>query len=324
MENTLCGVHTKNSQAGTNRIRYSVDYLKKLMNKIDDNAINKINFDAPGIKSFRDTTKKDTPITNEMIGSIAGKFQEILNKMTIDNYNILITETLKLKFEDSEEMMQKIIEILYNKIVDEPYNNHLYIRVLLGIQNKNFKERTIFQYFITLAKNNFDDTFKFKPQELSDMYFDKETSGEDISDIDKLVKKKCGLMRVLIRMYLEKVRISYSIIENCFDMLLSAIQPLKNNDHENFKHFDDNDNDDKKRYKYAISYLYGSMLYDMLMEGSNEHKIIKHEDGNLLLCELKEFVPIRKKINDSVQFFALSIIKNNLKSILNEKYNNFI
>jgi hypothetical protein len=296
---------------------YQINMLCELLKNFDNSELQKINLDMPGVKYARESIKKDHIISSSMVGSIAGKFQEAMNKMTLDNSNNLINEILKLNFDESQEMMLKISEIIYNKIIDEPFNNYIYILIFIGTKHRAFQGKTLINYFINIAKNNFDQTFLLTPNELADMYFEREM-GEEINKIDILVKKKCGLMRALVRMYLEKTYVSFDIIYDCMAVLINNLEAIKIIN--NISISDLLDEDDTQRYRCALSFLYGSMLFELLDEGTKPHKSIKMS-GNQPLNEVKSVVDIiSNKLIHLIDLLLLSSVKNNLKNIIEEKY----
>lgn len=297
-------------------VRYPVSLLTKMLENYDNAYLQRINLDAPGVKYARESIKKDHIICSNMVGSIAGKFQEAMNKMTMDNSNNLINEILKLNFDESHESMLKISEVIYNKIVDEPFNNHIYILIFVGTINRNFKGKTLINYFINLAKNNFDQTFTLGEEELANMYFEREVA-EDLTPIDKMVKKKCGLMRALVRMYIEKTYVSYDIIYNCLIVLIKKLNILANMD-VNIKFEDE---DDLRRYQCAVSYLYGSMVHDLLDEGIKSHKLVNPSKGNTQLNKIDDIKHIvQEQLVPLINNLTLSSVKNNLKTIIDDRY----
>lgn len=312
---------------GSANLTYPVPMLMKILENFDNSELQKIHLDAPGVKYAREIIKKDHIINSNMVGSIAGKFQEAMNKMTMDNSNSLINEMLKLNFDESHETMLKISEVVYNKVVDEPSNNHVYILIFIGTIHKKFKDKSLINYFINLAKNSFDQTFQYSLSELSDMYFEREM-GDEITPIDKIVKKKGGLMRALTRMYLEKACVPYEIIYNCLVVLINKLSTLSkpihyvtnSNSNEEPLHSDE---DDERRCKCAISYLYGTMLYDLLDEGAKPHKLIKNSNGNVQLngiSLIKDIIVNQLQVTGIIDLIQLSSVKNNIKTILCDKY----
>ena len=149
-------------------------------------------------------------------------FRSCLNKLTVDNFDVILAEVKMMHVSDDETILS-FIKLLYEKAIIEPtYANH-YVQLTMALKNifTIGPGKKAFDYFAIVAcQTGFEEAM----QKLMNMT----TMSDD--DKDKLRHGLSGSIQFIAKMYLNRILNSRIIIEICEELLklecVESIEPL--------------------------------------------------------------------------------------------------
>lgn len=149
-------------------------------------------------------------------------FRSCLNKLTVDNFDVILAEVKMMRVSDDETILS-FIKLLYEKAIIEPtYANH-YVQLTMALKNifTIGPGKKTFDYFAIVAcQTGFEEAM----QKLMNV----KTMSED--DKDKLRRGLSGSIQFIAKMYLNRILNSRIITEICEELLklecVESIEPL--------------------------------------------------------------------------------------------------
>ena len=150
------------------------------------------------------------------VKSKTAELREILNKISIENFDNLLNKLLKLEY--NEDLMNNLKEIVYTKAVTEKKYTDLYSKICIEMfkiyNKKNYINNSDLNFQSLILKRCKEEFYNQNETMLVFSYID------DIEEIkERIADSKLSNIRLICDFYLNDI-IPLKVINECFDFLI--------------------------------------------------------------------------------------------------------